>query len=166
MHQPGENVDTTPPDTVEDSRTAHAHGQGHRTRTCKTGTTCLFRQLCPFCLVAGRQNQVAIVGLRAPRLTLTNSHFCTPLCAPSRRLSKSRSLARRGRGPGTRWIIGTPQSGNGREPAAARQKCDVLRARISLQTPEHRLLGLWCPENLQALPRPSDSGVEDVVRDV
>ena len=30
--------------------------------------------------VAGRQSKPATFGLRAPRLTLTNSHFCTPLC--------------------------------------------------------------------------------------
>jgi hypothetical protein len=32
--------------------------------------------------VAGRQNKAEIFGLRAPRLTLTNNHFCTPLCTP------------------------------------------------------------------------------------
>ena len=29
--------------------------------------------------VAGRQSKAAILRLRALRLTLTNSHFCTPL---------------------------------------------------------------------------------------
>src|SRR5665811_2020062 len=47
--------------------------------------------------------------------------------------------------------------------AAARQKRDVLRTRTPLKALEHSLLGLWCPEDLEALPRPSDSGVEDVV---
>ena len=32
--------------------------------------------------VAGRQYKAATVGLFAPRLALTNSHFCTPLCIP------------------------------------------------------------------------------------
>ena len=36
----------------------------------------------PFLVVAGRQTEAEIIGLRAPHEPLSKPHFCTPLCTP------------------------------------------------------------------------------------